>query len=466
MEEIQKKTRKANTTSKEPKVAKTTTTVAKETKVTKAVASKKEPKTTREAATTKQPKTQKEVSKTTKSATAKKETKTTKEPKVTKTVSTVKEPKTEKVSTTKKVAKTSSVTKDAKAPRKNTVKSETHEEPQITIIHEKKQNQEQPKEFTKKQKQIKTENNKQPRRYIDISIGAIVCAIIIIILLVFNVKLGVRAYNVMTKEEKANSNLEIDDDVTVTQEIGNVLNSKHKLVAEMQEKLTLPQNVVASIYKKQAFNTNTITNELKLMIGWAKTKSEDKLISINENNQQVEALEKDKMKETIKSIFGEEIKHKDEEFNNTSMDVFSANCTNCGEISYKDGLYTNITNKNVENEMSPLIYQEIEKVVKYTETLVVYTKVAYINVEDYKYIVYKDCNKNQFKEKLLEIEPLELFGQGYPNPSTGEGTITIDPNEGLDSIREQLYTYKYTFTLNEETGEYYLSKFNKSLAKE
>lgn len=454
MEEIQKKTRKTKT---EP---------AKTTKKAATKATKGETKTTKKEATTPKSTTAKKEAKPSKTTAVKKETNTSKSTTVKKETKTkkVQEPKTEEV--------------------------QVREEPKLTIIHEKKeqpiqeseaiqkkqpkkvndsvQNKQQRQANTSKAKKEKNEKEKKDKKakknYIEISVGAIICVIIIIGLIILNVKLGTRAYNVITKNEAANSDLETDNDISVTQEVGNVLSNSDKLVTQMKEKITFAPNVTASIYDAETFSTNTISNNLKLKLGWAVTKDGNKLRSKNGNHEEIEAIEKETMAENIKNILGPNVKYKDESFDNTDISEFSAYSQNQGTISYSNGIYTSIVSKNIENEMAPIIYQEIQKVVKYTDKVVVYVKVVYMDVEEDNYIAYKDFTEGEFEERLAEITPEELFGEESFNPNTGEGTVTIDTNTSLNSIRNRLDTYKYTFSLDEETGEYYLSKFNKALS--
>lgn len=500
MEEIQKKTRKENSSRKNNETSKVTATASK----AKSSSTKKEPKISKVATNTKTNNATKDT-KSPKTSTSTKATRTAKASNVKKETKssekniTKKEPKSPKTSTARKETNTNKKVEIIDKREKNKV----IEEPKFTIIHEKKEEQKQvtksksPKEETQrgeaqKEKTPKKENKKarnkkeknkidkeqknkakkekkakKPKKgYIDISIGAIICTIIIIGLLVLNIKLGIKAYSIITKNQTTttNSDVEADNDISVTQEVGNVLNNNDEIVTQMKEKITFAPNVTASIYNAETFSTNTISNDLKLQLGWDKIKEEHKLKSINENNESIEALEKEFMAESIKNIFGPKVKYKDEAFNNTNVNTFSKSCQNQGVITYDNGLYTSIVSENIEDVMVPIIYQEIQKVVKYSDKVIVYVKVAYMYTDGEKYIVYKNFDNEKFEEELLEISPEELFQEDSFDQYTGEGTVTINANSSLDSIRNQLDTYKYTFSLDGETGDYYLSKFNKALS--
>lgn len=483
MEEIQKKAKKVNSIKKDAKNSRPKASTKKDAKNSKPKAStKKDVETLNARATTKKAK----ESDTKKEAKTKKSTTTAKSTKASKVSSDKKTTKTSKTTTTKEnniPLKPSNKKMQTSSKKKSDIIEQTKsnkvkEEPKLTVAHEKEEqniianSQEIKKEKSVKEKAPKQKNKqqkenkpkKEKKQYIDISIGAILCTIIIVALLVLNIKLGVRAYNIVTKNEDTNYEDKPREDISVTQEVGNVVDSNNELVEEMKEKITFAPNVVASIYNAEPFSTNTIPNDLKLRIGWAKVKNEDKLRSINEKNEDIEALEKETMEESIKNILGPQVKCKHEDFENTNISTFSTHAQNKGTIYYSEGLYKSIVDTNVEEHISPLIYQEMQKVVKYNEKVIVYVKVAYMDAKENKYIAYKDFNDNKFEEELAEFTSEELFGASELNQYTGEGTVSSNPNSALDGIREQLDTYKYTFTLDQETGTYYLSKFNKALS--
>lgn len=470
MEEIQKKTKKSTTATnksttekqegvkKQAKVQKASVENNK-TKVPKKIEEKKQTQEEQDSHKKKTKKKEEEVknntSKVTKKSTEKNEVKASTTKKVSKS-------KVEKVEDKKfsKVTSKSKSNKESKSKKK--VEDSNQTEPKLTIIHEKKdiveEIKEKPKKAQQKSKKEKTKENiieSKEKKYIDISVGSIICIIIILILLIINIKLGIHAYKIIVK----NANLEEQfDDTTVTQEVGNVLDSNNEIVTKLLQKITLAPNVTASIYNEKTFNSNTIPNDLKLRLGWAKTKDEHKLESINENNQTVQALEKATMEESIKNIFGPEVKYLDESFNNTNVSTFSTNSKNQGIINYNDGLYTG-TVAQTSGEMAPLIYQEVEKAVRYSDKIIIYVKTAFVNTKDNKYVVYRNFEKGQFKGKLLELTQEELFPGNSYNENTGEGAILLNSNTKLDNIRNELNTYKYTFSLNENHQTFYLSEF-------
>lgn len=405
-------------------------------------------------------------------------------------------PKKESTKTTvtkAKNEKAETATKE-KTTKKQSNTSKRKEEPKLTIIHEKKETQketaapknkpkqakniEQGKKPKQEKKQETKNNEKQPKEdkpktgkknYIDISVGAIIGIVVIIGLIILNVKLGTLAYSIITEDNTANSGINGDTDINVTEEVGNVLNNSDELVTKIKEKITFAPNVTASIYNEGTFNTNSISNDLKLILGWTTTEEGKKLKSKNENNKEIEVIEKETMAENIKNVLGPNVKYKDETFSNTNISTFSQYVQNEGTINYSNGMYTSILiedTENAENKIIPIIYQEIQRVVKYSTKVIVYVKVAYMDVKGENYIVYRDFSDDELKSELLKVTREEVFGENDFNKNTGEGTVTEKLNSSLDDIRSKLNTYKYTFSLDQETGEYYLSKFNKALSIE
>ena len=163
-------------------------------------------------------------------------------------------------------------------------------------------------------------------------------------------------------------------------------------------------------------------------------------------------IEKKYMNESIKKIFGPDVEYRDESFDDDKVKTFAVNSE---KTEYSGGMYTKVVKQ--ETGMSPLIYQEVQKVVRYSKKIIVYVKSAYIDVEDEKYVIYKDFSDDEFKNKLLEVQSGELFNGVSYNNLTGEGTISVEENIAINEVRNSLNTYKYTF--NENNKEYYLSGF-------
>ena len=475
MEEQEKKTRKssgAKSATSKPSAAKT---IQKTTKKEKVTTTEKKPKADK-ATTSKAPK----------KVVPKKEEKDIK-PTDEKTINKKAEKKTRtitanrKVTENKKIVSKEPVEKANITGKKNTVTKsnakETNERvnnrketlKEITTIEKNKE--------SKKSKKIveKNETLKEPKakkklpkeekskKYIEISIGGIIAVLFIALLIVLNINLGKNAYN-MTKGNNTTQNNVIDTEAEVEETIGTVLNNQNQTVNKLIEKIILPINTTASIYKVGTFDENTIPDDLKLRIGWANLKEESKFHAKQATGESIIVVEKSAMQESIKDIFGNQVKYKDVSFDNTNLKVFSTYAETQGIIDYEGESYTAIINENFEESGMSFIYQEIQKVIQYDNEIVIIMKAAFVNQEDGKCIIYQNYN-DDFENKLLETTYEKLFENSVFNKKTGEGAIAISNNEELNEIRNELNTYKYIFEKDELIGEYYLKEFKKENSK-
>lgn len=474
MEEKQKKTAKAVNKTETNKTVKTANKTA-EKKTTKAVKPEEKKKTTRvtkesaskpvkvvkETAAKKATKTVKEnieskPVKAVKETAAKKTVKTVKEPVEKKTVKAVKE-------TVKKTTKAKANKEDEKVVKNNSTKravkaaKEIEEKKPVKAVKVTSEIEKAKPAKKVAQEKVVEVKNEVSKKTLNISMGTILAIIIILGLVVLIIQLGKYAYNLNKKDTTTDNEIETSSNQSTTQEIGNVINKNNEVVPKIINQITFSPKVTASIYSEGEFTAESMPNDLKLKMGWSKTKNESILKSINENNEEVETIEKMTMDETIKTVLGPTTESKGESFDYAKVTSFAASDE---KVTYSAGLYTKIS-KNLQEEKTPFIYQEVQKVVRYSEKIILYVKTVYIVVEDGKYIVYKGYENNEFTEKLFEIKPEELLGDVIIDQNSGEGSITIEPNAKLDDIRNQLDTYKYTFKLDGSTQEYYLSEFGK-----
>ncbi len=223
-------------------------------------------------------------------------------------------------------------------------------------------------------------------------------------------------------------------------------------------------NTTASIYQIGTFDTYTIPDDLKLRIGWANLKEESKFHAKQATGESIVVVEKNAMRESIKEIFGSQIKYKDVSFDNTNIKTFSTYAETQGIINYEAEKYTGIINERVEEDRVAFIYQEIQKIIQYNNEIEIVIKTAFVNQEDDKYVIYQNYN-DDFENKLLETTYEKMFENSVFNKRTGEGAVAISNNKVLDEIRHELNTYKYTFTKDDSTEEYYLKEFKKENSK-
>ena len=470
MEEQEKKTRKSNSskpsTSKGETTKKTTrktntTTTEKDSKPKKVTSTSKnnkidtkkkqenEPKGISDKKENVAPKVEKKprTTATTKKSTSNK----TSDVKTSKTEKAKKETIAPKSKTTevKQKEETKNREKTLKSTNKNTKKLE--EKPETKRVTEKTKNkEEQPKEPKQEEK---------TKKYIEISIGGVIAVIFIGVLIFLNISLGKWAYNV-TKEKNTVQNSTVDTSATTEETIGIVLNSQNQIVSKLVDKITLPLGTTANIYQIGNFDENTMPDDLKLRIGWAKLKEENKFHAKQATGESIIVVEKSAMEQSVKEVLGTQVKYKDMSFDNSNTKEFAEYSETRGIITYDGENYTGIVNDTTGEGNLAFAYQEIQKVVQYDNEIAIVVKTAFVRQENNQYIIYQDFNEN-FENRLMEIASDELFKNASFNKITGEGSIAVSKNAALNNIRNELNTYKYTFLKDDSTGEYYLKEFRK-----
>lgn len=478
MEEQEKKTRKssgAKSATSKPSAAKTTqkttkkstvTTTEKKPKADKVTTSKDSKKVVpkkeeKELKTTVENKTNQKVEKKAKTTTENKKISENK-----KTIT--KEPlkKQEKTnSTRKKNADTKTNAKETKE-RANTRKENKKD---LTIAERdtesKKTEKIVEKNETTEEQKVKNKQSKEEKskKYIEISIGGIIAVLFIVLLLVLNITLGKKAYN-MTKGNNTTQNNVIDTNAEAEETIGTVLNNQNQTVNKLIEKIILPINTTASIYQIGTFDEDTISDDLKLRIGWANLKEESKFHAKQATGESIIVVEKNAMQESIKEMFGNQVEYKDVSFDNTNVKVFSRHAETQGIINYDGETYTGTINESLDGNEVSFIYQEIQKAIQYDNEIEVIMKTAFVKQEGDKCLIYQNYNED-FENKLLEISYEKLFENLVLNKKTGEGAVSISNNKVLNEIRDELNTYKYIFEKDNSTGEYYLKEFKKENSK-
>ena len=295
-----------------------------------------------------------------------------------------------------------------------------------------------------------------------------VLLIIIFILLLIILFLGFNAYNLKVEIEILNSKLKDlesfeEDDVYISDfyekdDISTQLNINSVLVQNSIEKIDFPTHAIASIYAAESFNLANIPNDLVLRLGW--TKAEKELIKNDIDNlgeyKQKTTIEN--FDESVLEIFGTRVNYIDNSFTNINVPTFHAYYENRGAINFTGTSY--IASYTEEGGIdSPFIHQEVDKVLKYDSRLEIHVKTAFIDTEigTDNYIIYRDFQNDEFVGKVSELTS-EQFETGYA--SDGDRSSFTSNIEILE-IADQLDTYVYTFTIDGNNGNYYLSAFSK-----
>ena len=313
-------------------------------------------------------------------------------------------------------------------------------------------------EVNKPDKKAKTSEGQQ-KRYIEISIGTILAIILIAVLIVLNIALVKWAYSVSVEKNATSKNV-LNTIEEKKEKVGTILNQQNVEVNKIIDKITLPPSVTASIYKAQGFSEETIPNDLKLRIGLAKIKEEDKFRARQVNGDSIIVIDRVAMEGSIKEIFGNQARYDDVSFDNTNIKEFANNSEIKEIVTYDSEKYTGTVNEAIERDTKVFIYQEIQKIIQYDDEIVVHVKPAFVKQENNSYVIYQNYDET-FKNQLMKITHEELFGNSLLNTNTGEGLIAINTNNYLNSIRNELKTYKYVFEKDSSTQEYSLKEFRK-----
>ena len=297
----------------------------------------------------------------------------------------------------------------------------------------------------------------------------IIHMIIIFLLIIALLYLGFYAYSLKIKLQEIKNTIVIneknEDDTIIEfnkEDVGTELDKNNDEVKELISKIDFPTYAIASIYKTEFFNLKTIPNDLILRLGWAN--SEKELIENNIDNigEYKQTTNKSQFAKSVMNIFGRKLDYTDDSFTNIDVPTFHGYYANRGVINYNNGVYTASYKKGSGD--SAFIHQEIQKVLKYSDRIEIYVKTAFIDCEynnstkSFEYVGYKNFKEDKFEEKLFETTPTE-FRNSYLNKK--EEYNSFDSNSKVLNISESLNSYIYTFAIDGNDDNYYLSQFEK-----
>lgn len=266
------------------------------------------------------------------------------------------------------------------------------------------------------------------------------------------------------EENKVDNNSEDEKN-----EVAEELNLNDSIVQDIINKFDFETNVQASIYKVGSFNLDTIPNDLILRMGWGITnKDEEKTLNYSDELREMEkctqTMTKEVMEKRIKSLFGTNVKYTDASFVNIETETFENYNLNKGKIVYSNNLYTASYTEG-GGGILPFIHESVQKVLKYQNKVEIYVKTAFVDTDyqsdsqRYMFIVYSDFDfdNNKFQNEIIK-QSEEEFYENYKSTTS----LDTSNHSTINSIKNKLNTYVYTFKIDKETGEYYLDSFNKA----
>lgn len=304
-----------------------------------------------------------------------------------------------------------------------------------------------------------------------VNLSTLICVIIIFILII---SLMVVCYFAFLKKDDSNNTNNVTGNNEASKQIENEKKQEKdeeelKINGSEVKKIIKKFNfgsVVHSIYKTGDFDLSSIPNDLILRLGWSNIKSEDK--DINEREIK-ESADKSIMAKSIKNIFGDDITYKDKSFKYGDVKDFSEFIIENVDFDNSKYIATIFQGGGIG---CPFIYEEIQKVIKSEDKIEVYVKTAFVNMGELiqdesgstigiEYDIYKNYNFNreEFQNKLITVKSTEF--DRINNNSDEIFQLSPNRNETISSVVDKLDTYKYTFTLDKDSGEYYFTAFDK-----
>jgi len=308
--------------------------------------------------------------------------------------------------------------------------------------------------FEQKRRKMNMRNKKE----VSISLGSIIVILLIVILV------GLLIYAYKTIQEIKTNELKTVETNETPQKDGEPIELKldDSQVKNIIEKINFPTYAIASIYRTEGFDINTIKNDLILRLAWSKATKELVENTVNEIGEYKRTATQEEMGKCIKRIFGENIEYTNETFNNIEVQTFHGYEESQGEVNYNNEIYTANYLEGGGGDV-PFIHQQIEKALKYDSKIEIYVKTAFIDAKyvetanEYDYIIYKEFKQNEFNDKVAEIDDL-TFMEAYTEKI--KELSDLKNNTQIEKISSELNTYVYIFKLDED-GQYYLTEFNK-----
>lgn len=298
--------------------------------------------------------------------------------------------------------------------------------------------------------------------------------VIVIIITVVVVVVGMR-YNVnrelQLKEETENLEFKSEIEETVEEDleeefVPEELGENDELSKTLSSKVCVPSYTLENMLNEVTLTADNIDNELILEIAWGRLATLGELeTEVKENAPNtIYSVTREKMEETIRGIFGDNVEYVDNSFDALDDETFSGYENYASDVIYDEDLEIySVSSIPGGGAATPHIYQEFESL-KIDESNVakLYVKVGYINpvigvnndgVPLETYEVYKSYVNNEFDQLVYETDAIHYY-------QVEDAENILSPEESKLGANGLLDTYVYTFNFDEETEEYYLVKFD------
>lgn len=305
------------------------------------------------------------------------------------------------------------------------------------------------------------------KNQVKISLGTAICILIIIALLLIA---GICCYNLLNKNNESKevaSNANVTNVEFVTEKEAEEMSLDDETVQTLYSYVNGAQN---SFYKYGTVNKSTIDNDLVLKLAYnylANTnenlyKQEEDYVPEGVEKYTGDYIEKDLIAEGVSTVFGKEINYKDEEFYIRDVTIMQSKRSEyeSEKLSYNSEK-ENYELISFDSELYTDIKEIVEKALKYNDKIEIYVKPIFwycdmaneINTTDLDHVytyLYKsfDYDNSEFINEIGILKDEDIY-------EMKEEDLISEINS------DELDTYKYTFELDESTGNYYFSSFEK-----
>lgn len=290
---------------------------------------------------------------------------------------------------------------------------------------------------------------------------------IIIFLIIFLI-FGIVIFGYTVKMQESISTYEIENEKIEEEatekeeeEIANKLKDldlESELVTELSQQIMFPSSVLYDMTRYESFNVEDLSDELVLKMGWSLSND----IELGSDGAYyTSSISKIEMEKSLNNIFGKD-------YTSYSHSTFTTvnEATFANNFTYDEVVYDEIEEEYVAKYFGsdmPLdfIEQGLYEAVKIDESIIeLYVKIGFVDMEmiydtnvdgDEIYTVYKSFEDEDFSELSFEVIDNASFfdNDNYDNLLTRSEPI----------VNGDLYTYVYTFELDENDNQYYFSGF-------
>ena len=296
----------------------------------------------------------------------------------------------------------------------------------------------------------------EDKKHVKISLGTAICIVIIFLLVIALILLGCYTYvlknsanktsntDVADASQSTNDNTPKNEVTKPVADVGTELNVNDSIVKSLTDKIDFNTNARASIYKVGSFNSNNISNDLILKLGWDSIKDKKQVEGLSPLPDEV--VTKKEMAQSISNLFGPKIKYTDTSFAIVDIETFHGYQGLVGDtVNYSNNSYSVELFQGGGGDC-PFIQEQVTKALQYNNKIEIYVKTAFVDTkyvessDSFEYILYKDFNfaTNTFNNQLSKIAATQK----------------------MPELSSDFNTYVYTFDLDSSSGNYYLSGFN------